>query len=208
VAGENHKKIVLLRTRLISVEFLLSVSSQNCLLERKPNSWCGATHQLGTDPAKTLKTAHYTSVTSSSLAGRKVKRTLILICLWKFWLFRIIDMSLETISDHFPLSAEACGGKQRPGLAAGLSPAELSIRAVHSSNRCFCFLRSVGTSLNIFFPCRSKCQYSRDPTVWPQPYVIIGKYCDWISYCPFSSNKSMAINTVFAFSCIVSVFVV
>lgn len=151
MAGENHKKIVLLRTRLISVEFLLSVSSQNCLLERKPNSWCGATHQLGTDPAKTLKTAHYTSVTSSSLAGRKVKRTLILICLWKFWLFRIIDMSLETISDHFPLSAEACGGKQRPGLAAGLSPAELSIRAVHSSNRCFCFLRSVGTSLNIFF---------------------------------------------------------
>lgn len=98
-----------------------------------------------------LKTTRYTSVTSSSLAGRKRKRVLILICLWMFWLFRIIDMSLETISDHFPLNAEACCGKQSPGLAAVLSPAELCIQAVHSSNRCFCFLRSVGTSLNVFF---------------------------------------------------------
>lgn len=151
VAGENHKNFVSLRIRLTSLEFLLYVSSQNCLLERKPNTCCGATHQLGTDPAKALKTTHCTSVTSSSLAGRKRKRALILTCLWMFWLLRIIDMSLETLSDHFPLSAEACGGKQRPGLAAGLSPAELSVQAVHSSNRCFCFLRSVGTSLNVFF---------------------------------------------------------
>lgn len=36
-------------------------------------------------------------------------------------------MSLETVSDNFPLSAQARGCKQRPGLAVGLSPAELSI---------------------------------------------------------------------------------
>lgn len=41
--------------------------------------------------------------------------------------------------------------------------------------------------------------------VWPWLYVIIGKDCNWISYCPFSSNNSIVINAVFAFSCIVSV---
>lgn len=116
-------------------------------------------------------------------------------------------MSLETISDHFPLSIEACGGEQRPGLAAGLSPAELSIRAVHSSNRCFCFLRSVGTSLSFFlsfFLVGTNANIAEIQKARPHLYVIIGRYCDWISYCPFSSNKAIAINAVFAFSRIVS----
>lgn len=116
-------------------------------------------------------------------------------------------MSLETVSDNFPLSAQARGGKQRPGLALGLSPAELSIWAVHSSNRCFCFLRSVGTSLNFcfsFFLVGTNANIAKIQKAWPQLYVIIGRYCDWLSYCPFSSNKLIAINAVFAFSRTVS----